>query len=278
MKILAVIVTYHPDLDRLRRNISAFCDGVDHILLWDNSECALSVSVYESLCGVREKLTYKHSEENVGISAALNHGWRFASENGFDTLLTMDDDSVFEDFAAYRQHVEALWEEGLCLCGPRAQEGENRGMRRVPHLITSGMLVPVSLVDEAGGWCEDFFVDGIDIDLCINLRRKKFFSYCDTDSRLCQRYGTPATRRLWGLTLRSPNYSAERLHDIFRNHIIILRKYHYPLDLLWHIIRLYFIGFVLKGVLLVESGKKAKLKAVWQGIKDGIKYKINSNT
>lgn len=277
MKILAVIVIYNPDWELLGNNIRAFYDHVDGILVWNNSDAPIYLSDVRELQPFFNKTIYKTQHQNVGIAKPLNYAWHYAKEHGYDTLLTMDDDSVFHNFDTYRQHVDHHWQQnGLSLCGPTTLATKQTGMRKVHHLITSGMLVPISLLDKAGGYCQLFHVDGIDIELCINLACQKIWSYCDYDSLLQQRYGTPATKKWGPITLRSPNYSPDRLHDIFCNHIIILRKYHYPLHLLWHIIRLYVIGFVCKGVLLVEDNKKAKLKAVFRGIKDGFKYNIHA--
>lgn len=276
MRLLAAIIIYNPDWQLLERNVEAFSQHVDHILVWNNSDKPVRLSQVRPLNRFFPKTTYKSLNKNVGIARALNYAWHYAEENGYDTLLTMDDDSVFVDFAGYKRRVEQLWSEGNeCVCGPLAtSKGSARGMQRVPHLITSGMLVPVKHLQLAGGYCEDFLIDGIDIELCINLRGKGISSVMDTESRLMQRYGATASRKYGPLTLHSPNYSPQRLYGIFRNHIIILRRYHYPPDLLWHIIRLYLIGFVVKGVLLVEHDKKTKLKAVAKGIRDGLRYKI----
>lgn len=276
MKILAAIVIYNPDWSLLGDNIRAFYDHVDHILVWNNSDARIRLSDIRGLQPFFQKTTYKTLHKNVGIAQALNYAWHYAKEHGYDTLLTMDDDSVFEDFGTYRQRVEQHWQaNGLSLCGPAAQPTKERGMQRVRHLITSGMMVPLALLEKAGGYCELFHVDGIDIELCVNLARQNIYAWRDNDSLLRQRYGTPATKRWGPVTLHSPNYSPQRLHDIFCNHIIILRKHRYPLHLVWHIVRLYFIGFVCKGVLLVETNKKQKLKAVVKGIKDGFRSPIH---
>ena len=41
-----------------------------------------------------------------------------------------------------------------------------------------------------------------------------------------------------------------------------------------HIIKLYFLGFVIKGIVLMENNKIEKIRSVIKGIKDGLNYKI----
>lgn len=107
MKILAVVVAYHPDLEVLRRNVDSFADGVDHILLWRNSPVEWA----------HPKVEMAGDGMNQGIGAALNAAWDYASRNGYDWLLTMDQDSCWEDFTAYRDEVLHRSEEALY--GPR---------------------------------------------------------------------------------------------------------------------------------------------------------------
>lgn len=66
MKILAVIVTYYPDLDRLKKLIMTFkVEGIDTIII-DNTPIAPDFTdIYgEFIC----------NEKNIGIAAAQNIG------------------------------------------------------------------------------------------------------------------------------------------------------------------------------------------------------------
>ncbi|MBR3389838.1 MAG: glycosyl transferase family 2 [Prevotella sp.] len=274
MRILAIVIIYKPDWILLKQNLQAFYRHVEEIILWNNTETVTNDAVAEKLKEFSHKIIYKGEGKNIGISQVLNYAWQYAKDNHFNTILTMDEDSIFDNFPLYKKHVQEKWNQELCLCGPLTKKSRRKGMRKIPHLITSGMLVPTKLVNVAGGYENDFFVDGIDVDFCINLRKKGYTSYCNYDCVLKQKYGEPNSKNILGITLHSPNYSASRLYGIFRNHIIILKKYNYPLDLLYHIIRLYFFGFIVKGVLFVDNHKKEKLNATWKGIRDGIKFKI----
>ena len=37
MRILAIVVTYYPEKELLKKNISAFIDHVDKVLIWENT-------------------------------------------------------------------------------------------------------------------------------------------------------------------------------------------------------------------------------------------------
>lgn len=279
MKILAIVVLYNPDTTLLQKNLSAFYLHVDKVLLWNNNSTEESMENIKRMAEKQEKILLVQRNKNEGIAAALNYGWEYARNNGYTAILSMDQDSVFHHFEIFKRRVSEKWtQEGLCLCGPictpKAAVPTKDSFIRKNHIITSGMLVPVALLNQVDGYCSDFFVDGIDIDLCVKARQYHYQSLIYEGAYLTQIYGIPQSKKVLGKTLHSPGYPPHRLYEIFRNHIIIYRRYHYPSDILIHILYLYVLGFVFKGVLLIEEHKKDKLMAVWQGIKDGCNAKL----
>ena len=215
----------------------------------------------------------------MGISYGLNQGWQYAKTHGYDIVMTMDQDSKFEDFNTYLNHTLDKWEqEGFCLCGPtpnlHTRKDRLSGYTKCIATITSGMLVPIELMNIANGYCTDFFVDGIDFEFSYHLREKGYDTYIDNESNLIQVFGTPQYKRILGIKIHAYGYSPFRLYGVFRNHIIIWRRYHYPGVLMRHIIKHYLINYVLTGVLLVESNKREKMKAVFKGIVDGFRFNI----
>ena len=106
MKLLAVVVLYHPDGDVLA-NIRTYLPGVDGLLLWDNTprDCIdrERLRAFQAL----EKSVYMGKGENVGIGAALNAAVDYARQHGFTHLVTFDQDSRFasDDFGRYLEAV-----------------------------------------------------------------------------------------------------------------------------------------------------------------------------
>lgn len=94
MKVSVVICTYSLDL------YDDFCDAVESILAqrYDDVELVLisdgNVSVYERIVedwGDRENVLVGMTDENVGISAARNHGIELATG---DVVAQIDDDAI----------------------------------------------------------------------------------------------------------------------------------------------------------------------------------------
>lgn len=273
MRILATVILYNPDLQLLHANLSAFIDKVENIYVWDNSPAPMAEATKKWLTAKFPDAIIRGDGANHGIAYGLNKGLLYASENDFDALLTMDQDSVFEDFSTYRSRVEKKWkDQGICLCGPTpnlSKEQRSKRFLAVNHLITSGMIVPMEALRQHGGYNEHFFVDGIDVEFCMRMRQKGIRAYEDMYSLLVQRFGVPTERKFLGLTFRGHGYSPQRLHAIFRNHLLIWRHFgHLPIFML-HLIRYYLLSMGL-GVLFAENHKREKLNAIFHGILDGL--------
>ena len=280
MKIVAVVVLYHPDLKILYENLMAFTYQVNATLIWDNSPTEAFVKNEVFLRNRFPHLIIQGDGTNHGISYGLNKAWDFARQNHYDALLTMDQDSTFSDFEFYRNRVENKWKtEGLCVCGPtpnlKKSDDVSMEFSQNSHLITSGMLIPVSLLDVCGGYCRDYMIDGIDIELCYHLKACGYHTFIDNKSNLVQRFGQHETRTIpfFGEKAFS-NYNASRLYEIFRNHIITWRRYHHPRELTKLIFYEYFISYVIKDVVLLGSNKKEHLMAVFHGIVDGFRFHV----
>jgi rhamnosyltransferase len=170
--VLAVVVSYN-GLYKTRQTVDALRGQVGHVHIVDNGSGADSLGVLESL--EREPgITVERLGENRGVGHALNRGVQRARGMGCSWLLTMDQDSVVDCsmIQAYRAAVER--DPGLvclspCVTKNGRKEGATNGV--VPYAITSGNLVRVSLFDQIGLYDEGFFVDCIDFDFSLRLRR-----------------------------------------------------------------------------------------------------------
>ena len=92
---LAGIVTYNPDLDRLKDNLNAICFQVNKIIIVDNG--SNNYDEIESFENSYSNLKILHNDVNVGIAKALNQIGDFADYNGYNFFLTLDQDSIAGD-------------------------------------------------------------------------------------------------------------------------------------------------------------------------------------
>ena len=90
MKIAACVILYHPKEKDLQ-NLSTYLSKVDKLYIYDNTE---NVSTGTDLKN-DPKIVYFSDYENKGIAARLNQACEQAILDGYDLLLTMDQDSSF---------------------------------------------------------------------------------------------------------------------------------------------------------------------------------------
>lgn len=264
-RILAIVITYNPNIQLLNSNIEAFEQYVDRILIWDNSPQTISYSISHS-----EKIEYRKSHNN-SISQALNEGWRYASNQGYDYLLTMDQDSVFENFEDYKRKSLGILDGKLCVVGPSVNNISNKyQIISKDTIITSGMLVPIKLLEKANGWREDFTVDAIDIDFCLNVTALGYPIYQLDGCRLIQQFGTPEKRILFGKEIVIHNYNPSRLYGYAKNMYITLSEHGFPKSITTRYKKA--IRNTLFYIILFEGSKYKKIKAIVRGLIDGIAY------
>ena len=267
MRILAVTVVYEPDPDLLLRSIASYLDDVEKVLVWRNSP--LPEGLESALTALGDKIALCGDRTNAGISVALNAAWRIATESGADALLTMDQDSIWIHFKEFLDTVT----------GPDAPEGfyapqvNGTGKEGEPRFLpfdtafTSGMLIPIPVIDRVGGWCEDFLVDGVDNEFCLHAGSLGIQGYRTAAGRLEHALGKMEFRTLFGLRFRTYNYSPERLFGIYRNNLIAIRKY--P-SVSGRFRRKFYRTWFWKRpvrMLLGERNLKEKFAAIWRGIR-----------
>ena len=262
MRILAVIVAYRPNMEMLERNLQSFSAHVEKVLLWQNSPLEFSHPGVE-LAG---------DGTNRGIGEALNFALGYAQEKKYDWLLTMDQDSRWEGFDAYLQAVEKG--PGRALFGPyvSGEKGGEALFTQSDFLITSGMLSPVSVLKELGGWRTDFKVDAVDADLVLKARSLGIPTLKVNAGVLHQRFGNK--RKVHGFHVY--DYPPERLYSIFRNHLILIRTYPYVGKNLKKMFLRRWVQSRIPRILLGEKGRWKKLRAIVRGAWDGLRAPVPS--
>ncbi len=281
--ICAVVVTYHP-LARYADNILALAQQVGKVLVVDNG------SDEDSLASIRHALAridgvLMSMGRNVGIGAALNAGLRFAQQQGFTWLATFDQDSrVTEgmiatmlstlDEYAYRERVAIITprhvDQGLRkIIQDRAFAGAGHGWRLLITTLTSGNLVRVQAALLAGGFDEGLFIDYVDHEFCLRLRRSGQQVLEASNATLLHSLGRMQWRGILGLRVAVVNQPSTRRYYISRNRVIVWRNYWRSVPF-WVMrdVRRFFSEALL--ILLFESDAIDKLGMTLKGIKDAL--------
>ena len=178
MKIAGTVILYYPDKNVIE-NISSYLNAVDKLYIVDNTESP-SKLIGDNLKSF-SNVVYIHDADNKGISVRLNQISNLAISEGFEWLLTMDQDSSFkkETLNNYFTCIQSFEEkENVSMFGINHEENVNESNVcnpvKVNHLITSGSILNLRLVNFIGGFDEKLFIDEVDFEYCLRSVAKGF--------------------------------------------------------------------------------------------------------
>jgi rhamnosyltransferase len=268
LSIAAVVVLYHPSPEVLD-NILTWSAQVERVFAVDNSESPSS-DVIERLTVVGNVI-YLPLRQNVGIARALNMGAELAVKDGYDLLLTMDQDSRAKPDMVARLLECAGAGEGKA-AGIVAPFHLTRAVRRAPPEtdysevmtpMTSGCFLSLNAWQEVGPFRDDFFIDFVDNEYCLRLRRNGY--------RVVRANRAILEHAVGDITRYGPliatNHSPLRRYYKTRNRFVVFREYltTFPGHCLFDLVRLVKeIG----SIILFEQEKWTKLMMMWQGASD----------
>lgn len=279
MKLCGVVITYYPDIKETANNILRYIDDVDHLIIWENTPIEVRNQYRISLPEYNSKLSYLGIDCNMGIAYPLNRSIEWAKENGYTHILTMDQDSQWQNFKLYRQEIEKCSDETVGMFTPSIYNVDNVQLELLPP-ITSGSVHPISIFTKTGLFCEDYFIDCIDHEFYYRILLNSLSVRYIPDAHLNHSLGYKQTKRFLNLSFKTTNYSPFRLYHMLRNNIWLYYKYQHcsvlPKGYAKYIASELIIKQVVK-IILAEDDKANKVKALLKGLLDGIKSKRRFN-
>ncbi|KEY57817.1 rhamnosyltransferase [Serratia sp. DD3] len=289
-KISAVIVSYHPELDNLTRLIDSLTQQQVSCVLVDNG--TLAPEVVEQLS---RSATVIRLEENVGIAKAQNIGIEQACQcHQADMIVFFDQDSNVNDgFMAnllHDFHVLAATQK-LAAIGPiftdsrygfyyplikvnalgwrtKLRPETQQAPFEVSMLISSGSLIPVSVLRDVGLMNESFFIDYVDTEWCLRAVTMGYKIYASTSARMSHAIGD---RTMKVLAWHVPMHSDFRRYYRIRNGFLLTRMTHIPL--LIKIRENVFNTIHQLLLIMTQPNKKMHFRTWYRAFKDGISTK-----
>jgi len=293
-EVIAVIVTYHPESERLGLLLDSLKCQVTRVVVVDNGS---SPDIRRYLADRKEhNIHCLLLGSNLGIAAAQNAGIAWAQERDGNYVLLMDQDSVPQT-----EMVEELLQTYLRLkrqnikvaaVGSRYKDGadgqlsgfvrfsgrtgsravscrENQQEVECDFVIASGSLIPLSVIDDVGGMDEGFFIDHVDTEWCLRTRSKGYKIYGACLAVMHHELGSNRIP-LWFIRWRSVSVHAPfRYYYMVRNSVLLHRR-DYP-DRAWRLFDMQRLlqVFVFFGLFL--PGRAPRLRMMWKGFRDGMR-------
>lgn len=284
--VVAVVVTFQPDLVALGLQIEALRPQVARLVIVDNA----STTELAGWClgAVPQVDVVLRMERNLGIGGAQNRGIEWARSQGASHVLLMDQDSV-PDTDMVRQLLGALQDRpdagaaGPLHADPRQPVLhspfvwlEGLRFRRLPcapgvvhvvdHLIASGCLIPLPVLEEVGVLLEDWFIDFVDVEWSLRARAAGWVLLGVCSAHMAHGLGGPP---IVFMGRRFLAYPAWRHYFQVRNAVLLYRQPFVPIR--WALAsawRLFMkIGFNCVAGRSRWQHFKASLRGLWDGMR-----------
>lgn len=273
-KITVGIVTFNPEISRLREDLDSICGQADRVYIFDNGSNNFEV-IRELLKVYDEKIALLGCEKNRGIAYALNRLCEIAICNGYKWMLTLDQDSVcspnlVDKLLQYiKDDVAVVGPQIICRNNEKFIKKTNDKFEYVDWLITSASLTNLECFNTINGFDEWLFIDWVDYDYCIRAGRAGYKIIQVNDVQLLHELGKLQCRNVLGKVVYVTNHSSFRYFYMVRNSLYLAKK------LGLKNMYAFLIKLFLK-VLIWEPDKIEKLKAMFNGMMAYRKYSIES--
>lgn len=273
--ISGAVILYNPGLFVID-NIMSYIDYLDVLYVVDNSDTLDPAFIYTikriprvcyiSLCG------------NHGIAKALNTSASLALNHGYDWLLTMDQDSRFEENILPRMfHCLNVYDKDTIgmICARytkknRYVEVYGKKYNEVLVSITSGSLINLTVFRKHGPFMEKLFIDHVDHEYCLRLGKHGYKIIQVKDAFIRHRLGNSKKY----LVCRSSNHVSSRRYFMTRNRFYVANMYKNDWPKFFRTEMLRFAGELVK-ILLFEKEKYKKLGNIAMGYLDYKKNKFD---
>jgi len=275
--IAAVIVTFYPDAG-LDARLNAVFSQVGKIVIVDNNS---TVPVTQDLLSTWERKGCHiiRNSGNIGAAAALNQGISWAAKNGYQWILTLDQDTsidprlldlytnaIEKDFAGVKVGVLNTVYRDANTGKLAVNPGIKKGWSDVAAVITSGSFFSVDTFRKVGPFREDFFLDWADHDFCLRARASGMRNYLYNEPLIEHTVGSKTEH---AFEIPTNNHSPFRCYLVSRNLVILLKK-NYFREFRWAAFLTFYLMSKFILVVCFEKNKLDKLRHLTKGFFDGL--------
>jgi rhamnosyltransferase len=267
MNVIAVIVTYESDVERLHtilRSLSRQCA----FIIADNS-ITLAISQVIADCTHQYSGKYVSMGGNKGIAAAQNAAMSAAWSDGAEAVLLLDDDSMPDNnlVAHLLSCSESLGHAAIVGANALDAQGREIGnarhapgnMPRCRDLMSSGTLIHRRIFERVGPFDDSLFIDCVDFDWGWRARQLGIEAYLCRATAMTHRLGEG---RIAGLGYPSPI----RHYFQYRNILRMMTRAYTPWG--WRASQLLKLIAKLALIPLLMPDKVKRLRFAFAGIRD----------
>lgn len=275
MKTAGALILYNPSPD-LMQNIESYIQQVDKLFVVDNSD--REHHYCDTLLRLK-KISYTDNQGNLGIAKALNIAAQKALDEGFDLLLTMDQDSSISADLVEKGRNEFLKDSSIGIIAPYMVHSQNPIYPTNDNLIpitaamTSGSLINLTLLKKIGWFLEKLFIDYVDNELCLRMKSSGYKVMQLNSVYVFHNLGNVVPRKLIFKKLHPTNHSPLRWYYRTRNRLYFYKIYGKKFKKYMRFDKSVFLKDFIK-ILLFEKYKIEKINMIIKGYYDFKKNKF----
>ena len=277
-KVIAGIVTYNPEIARLKSNLESVRLQIEKIIVIDNGSGNVE-EIEELINGINSNIELVKWEKNKGIAFALKVIMDYSKKEQAEWVLTLDQDSIVQEglIAEYLKYAnqQECSNVGMftCLIKDRnfsdpKHEVQRGNLQKVDCCITSGAFCSVEKYKHINGYDVSFFIDCVDFDICYQLRDAGFDICRINYLGLIHEVGHGENRHFFLKKIVIYHHNEKRIYTLSRNMMYLWRK-HPKIFGVHRLIKKYLALFTR--IVVYEDHKRAKLRAFQKGVNDALK-------
>ncbi len=264
--IAGVVILYNPE-NHVYSEILSYVNQVSRLYIIDNST-QHNASLVNQVLQISH-VNYINNASNIGIAAALNIGANSAITDGFDFLLTMDQDTSLPGnyVATLVDGIRRQNSNEIGIIAPRYTP-TSRGQDEFENVLvtmTSGNLLNLSVYKKVGPFLTELFIDHVDHEYCLRINREGFRVVQANNLYLPHRPGKLVGVRFIRKKLFS-SHSPARLYYFCRNGFFVSNLYRSSFPEF----RLSFIKLMAKEIVKIvfEDDRMLRLKMLRKAFLD----------
>lgn len=291
-RICAIVITYQPELALLRENLAACRAQVDCMVVVDNASDHETQARIDDLA---QEIDYEILQltDNFGVAAAQNCGVARARLNNCNSVIFFDQDSKplhgMVDALQQATRVLAAENSPVAAVGPMLLDrrtgantpfvrigmfGVSRttfredGRHLIPtdFLVSSGMLIALTILDQVGLPEEGLFIDNVDLEWCFRARSMGLSLYGVSNAVMEHSVGDHVIQLGSHVIHR---HSPLRQYYIMRNRILLYQRSYSPWG--WIVQDFFRMLFKLAAFSLFFAPRLQNINMMLKGVKDGLR-------
>lgn len=283
--ICGVIVSYHPD-NGFPQRLSLILPQVNEIVIVDNSA---SDEMKKRLLKLKDnnKINIISNDRNRGIATALNQGIHWAQKHGYTWVLTLDQDTIPEEFMVttlISVYETVIDKDKTAVIGSnyvdmnshkimiRSKARTNRLWTMRKAVITSGSLISLNVFADIGPFRDEFFIDEVDHEYCLRASARGYHIILALKPLMKHSLGETKSYTLLGipgLIMNATNHPPFRWYYITRNRLILTGEYLFK-DMNVAVVYFFLLLRSITTMCCFEKCRLEKTKYILLGVLDAL--------